>query len=92
MLSMERYVLEEGYLKYSLKPQASFCAIVSSRISRTVRGTMIRCSRLKKESTSRKASDEYSNETKKPLVRSSRIIAASNISISGLPALFFCFT
>jgi hypothetical protein len=29
---------------------------------------------------------------KEPFVRPSRIIAASNISMSGLPALSFCFT
>ena len=38
------------------------------------------------------ASDVKSNDTKNPLVRFSRAIMASNESISGRPALSFCFT
>src|ERR1039457_1749603 len=64
----------------------------SSRISCTVRATMTLWLRLKNDSISCNASDEKSNDTKKPFSQSSRIIMASKASMSGRPALSFCFT
>lgn len=64
----------------------------SSRISRTVSGIIALPDLRKNELISVSASDEKANETKNPLVRFSRVITASNESMSGLPALSFCLT
>jgi len=71
---------------------ASFREISSSRMSRTVSGTITLPVFLKKEPISLTASELKSNDTKKPLVRFSRVITASKESMSGRPALSFCLT
>jgi hypothetical protein len=56
-----------------MDPQANFCAMCSSRISRTVSGIITMCSRRKNASISVSVSREKSKPTKKPFFRRVRI-------------------